>query len=132
MAENKWKIEEALALARSRICQKLELVGELVERDAKLLCPVDLGNLRNSIGHSVDETELSVTIGTNVDYAPYVEFGTGEKAENGQGRQGGWFYEYTGNNGKKGIRFTKGSKPQPFLRPALNKNVAKIKRILAG
>lgn len=132
MAENKWFIDECLSAVRDNLVNKLEVVGELVERDAKLLCPVDLGNLRNSITHEVDELDLSVSIGTNVKYAPYVEFGTGEKAENGQGRKGGWFFYYKGRKGKEGIRFTRGSKPYPFLRPAFNQNRQNIKNILLG
>ena len=41
---------------------------------AKLKCPVDTGRLRNSITHATqDDVEY---IGTNVEYAAYVEFGT--------------------------------------------------------
>ena len=38
--------------------------------------PVDTGNLRNSITHTVDEEEPAAYIGTNVEYAPYQELGT--------------------------------------------------------
>ena len=52
----------------------LEMCGLLGERYAKLLCPVDTGRLRNSISHAPDgKTEY---IGTNVEYAPYLEYGT--------------------------------------------------------
>ena len=37
---------------------------------------IDTGNLRNSIVHEVAENEDAVYIGTNVDYAPYVHYGT--------------------------------------------------------
>ena len=36
---------------------------------------VDTGRLRNSITNKVVENELAVYIGTNVEYAPYVEYG---------------------------------------------------------
>lgn len=49
-------------------------IGALISGEAKRLCPVDTGRLRRSIGYSVDEN--SVSIGTNVEYAPDVEFGT--------------------------------------------------------
>jgi len=107
---------------------RLTLAGELVEGTAKVFCPVDLGNLRSSINYNVNKADLSVTIGTAVEYAPYVEFGTGEYAENGQGRKGGWFY--TDDQGKS--RFTFGNKPQPFLRPALYNNKQMITKILQG
>jgi HK97 gp10 family phage protein len=49
-----------------------------VERAAKRYCPVDTGRLRSSITHeiSTDAKGLLATIGTNVEYAPYVELGT--------------------------------------------------------
>ena len=52
----------------------LEIIGGKAETYAKQLCPVDTGNLRNSITHQrySDDTEV---IGTNVEYAPYVELG---------------------------------------------------------
>lgn len=49
-----------------------------VESAAKRVCPVDTGRLRSSITHSLatDERGLLALIGTNVEYARYVEFGT--------------------------------------------------------
>lgn len=65
----KRNVREALAVA-------LEEVGMLAERYAKMLCPVDTGNLRNSITHTVDGENLVAYLGTPVEYAPYVEMGT--------------------------------------------------------
>lgn len=49
-----------------------------VDREAKHLAPVDTGRLRSSINNriGVDHLGLIATIGTNVDYAIYVELGT--------------------------------------------------------
>ena len=47
----------------------------LVEGQAVLLAPVDKGGLRDSIGYKVDESELAAYIGTNCEYAIYVEYG---------------------------------------------------------
>lgn len=124
--ENKWNDKIMLAAIRQRVIDKLEVVGKFVEDSAKLLVPVDTGNLRGSIHHIVDEQELSVKIGTPVEYSGYIEFGTGEFAENGQGRKGGWFYIDEKGNG----HFTLGNKPQPFLRPALLENKETIKKML--
>lgn len=57
------------------IARALETVGGTAERHAKDICPVDTGRLRNSIAHEPvgDNTE---SIGTDVEYAPYVELGT--------------------------------------------------------
>lgn len=68
--------DELIKATKQRMLDKLELIGEFVEGEAKNRCPVDTGNLRNSITHEVDESEISVKIGTNVEYAPYVELGT--------------------------------------------------------
>lgn len=65
---NENNIKKALAIPL------LEKIGTLVERRAKELCPVDTGLLRSSITHRVIPEELSVIIGTNIWYAPYVEF----------------------------------------------------------
>lgn len=50
----------------------LEKVGLVAEGYAKKLCPVDTGNLRNSITHVVDEGGDAVYIGTNSEYGAYV------------------------------------------------------------
>lgn len=73
---NRWNIEDITNSFRRRVADKLELVGEFVEGAAKLRCPIDTGNLRGSINHKVDKKELSVRIGTQVEYAPWIELGT--------------------------------------------------------
>jgi len=120
--ENNINEKVLYAAVLGRVIDALEISGQLVEDSAKLLVPVDTGNLRGSITHKVYRNDLIVRIGTPVEYAPYIEFGTGEHAENGQGRKGGWFY--TDEKGNK--HFTFGNKPQPFLRPALLNNKSKI------
>lgn len=47
-----------------------------VQSGARRRSPVDTGRLRNSITHELAADELSARIGTNVEYAPHVEFGT--------------------------------------------------------
>jgi HK97 gp10 family phage protein len=54
-------------------------VGETaysIERDAKLLCPVDTGRLRQSITTTYNAGSFKAQVGTNVDYSESVEFGT--------------------------------------------------------
>lgn len=55
--------------------QALEVIGGMAESYAKKACPVDTGRLRNSITHAQYDENTEV-IGTNVEYAPYVELGT--------------------------------------------------------
>lgn len=68
----KKEVQDAVQAATDRA---LEICGGKAEGYAKRLCPVDTGNLRNSITHQQwdDKTEI---IGTNVEYAPFVELGT--------------------------------------------------------
>lgn len=56
----------------------------MVERRAKQLAPVDTGRLRSSITHAVGTDALGLvgTVGTDVEYAPYVELGTRHQAPN--------------------------------------------------
>ena len=57
-----------------QIAQALEAIGLIAEGYAKEKCPVDTGRLRNSISHARDDN--AAYIGTNVEYAPYIELGT--------------------------------------------------------
>lgn len=65
---------EVLSAEQAARNSALEIIGGKAETYAKRLCPVDTGRLRNSITHQQydDHTEV---IGTNVEYAPYVELG---------------------------------------------------------
>ena len=66
------EVESAVQEAISRA---LEIIGGKAESYAKALCPVDTGNLRNSITHQQYDADTEI-IGTNVEYAPFVELGT--------------------------------------------------------
>ena len=63
-------------LEQTDIDKVLEKACILVENEAKRKCPVDTGQLRASITHNVSEG--TGVVGTNVEYAPYVEYGTGK------------------------------------------------------
>lgn len=49
-----------------------------IERAAKHLAPVDTGRLRASVGRALDRDAQGLVgvVGTDVDYAPFVELGT--------------------------------------------------------
>lgn len=55
-----------------------------IEANAKTIVPVDLGNLKNSIGHSdlrmLSAASMSVEIGPTAEYGQYVELGTSTQA----------------------------------------------------
>ena len=65
--------DEVLAALKRAKNRGLEAIGLTAEGYAKRETPVDTGRLRNSISHATDD-EASY-IGTNVEYAPYVELG---------------------------------------------------------
>lgn len=71
--DNREQVEHAINRA---IAAALEECGLAAERFAKAKCPVDTGRLRNSITHALDMSDEAVYVGTNVEYAPYQEFGT--------------------------------------------------------
>lgn len=69
------------------LAEALDEIGEMVVQRARELCPVDTGRLRNSITHRMGGGGFSfpgmgaavgkeVTVGSNVEYAAYVELGT--------------------------------------------------------
>ena len=64
--------KEVSAAIKAALLRGLEKCGLVAEGYAKKLCPVDTGNLRNSITHVVDEGGDAVYIGTNSEYGAYV------------------------------------------------------------
>lgn len=96
----------------------------LVERAAKQNAPKGVGELRRSITSKVDNGVGVVY--TPLEYAPYVEYGTGLFAEDGGRTDVPWNYQ----DDKGNWHSTSGMKPQPFMRPALNENRETILRIL--
>lgn len=92
--------EQVVDGIQQAIDRALEKIGLLAEGYAAKKCPVDTGNLRGSITHEVDAGDNSVYIGTNVEYAPYVELGTSRQ------------------------------KAQPFLRPAASEHGAQYRQVL--
>lgn len=92
--------DEWARLFHQATAKALEEIGLAAEGYAKRLCPVDTGRLRNSITHVTSYGAKAVYIGTNVEYAAYVELGT------------------------------RMQKPQPYLRPAAADHQATYRSIL--
>ena len=61
------------AASDDAIEKALEAIGMQAENYARVNCPVDTGRLKNSLTHQVDTGKKMVAIGTNVEYAKYVE-----------------------------------------------------------
>lgn len=119
--------EEVLEAFEEGCLRALERCGLQAEGYAKDLCPVDTGNLRNSISHKVDEAEPAACIGTNSEYGGYVELGTGAYSSVGGGTpKSHWVY--MGDDGEWHIG--KPMKPRPYLKPAVSNHVQTYKNII--
>ena len=51
-----------------------------IQANAKRDAPIDTGDLRQSIV-AIEETEYNWSVGSNLKYAPYMEFGTGKSVD---------------------------------------------------
>ena len=96
----------------------------IVERSAKEKAPRDTGALRRSITSEVtrEDGALVGNVFTPLEYAPYVEYGTGLFAESGGRKDIPWCYQ----DDKGEWHSTSGQKPQPFMRPALDENRERV------
>lgn len=113
----------------AQLRQSMEKCCAIVEASAKEKAPKDTGALRRSISSRVEETANGVegVIFTPLEYAPYIEYGTGLFAEDG-GRQTPWSYQDDEGN----WHTTKGQPPRPYMRPALTENRDQILERLRG
>lgn len=96
-----------------------------VERDAKKKAPKrNTGELKRSITSKVENEGRQVVgeVFTPLEYAPYVEYGTGLFAEKGGRKDVPWHYM----DEKGEWHSTNGQRPQPFMRPALQENRERI------
>lgn len=106
------------------IKQGLGTACSVVEKAAKENAPKDTGELRRSITSRIDG--LTGVIFTPLEYAPYVEYGTGLFAVNGGRTDVPWHYQ----DDQGEWHSTNGQHPQPYMEPALNENREEILRIL--
>lgn len=151
---------EVLAAMEDAVSRALERCGTQAEGYAKTYVPTSKsgggygGTLKNSISHKVDPAQQAVYVGTDMEYAAYVEFGTGAYAKNGGGRPGWWVYvkgskgsgskarskTYTFEEAKqvmailrsKGLdaHMTNGQKPKPYLKPAITEHTQTYRNII--
>ena len=116
------EVYKELEAACQRALEKCGLVGEGY---AKKLCPVDTGNLRNSITHTVTNSgERAAYVGTNSEYGVYVECGTGVYYPGG--RQTPWVYQ----DAKGNWHLTHGQRAQPFIKPAVAEHGEQYRKII--
>ena len=126
--DNSAEVLSELSRAKARV---LETIGLKAEGYAKRLCPVGTvestgikgyrgGTLRNSITHAVNGDVLSV--GSNVEYAPYVELGTGPHFEPPPDWE-----TFTSKRGSGvGRSYVK---PRRYLQPAIEEHAGEYKTI---
>lgn len=120
---NKVKFTDNSRQAKAAIDEQMKTGLEaglmIIQAQAKALAPVDSGELRDSIGYDISQTNNGYLgrIGSPLMHAIYVEYGTGELAKNGAGRKGGWRYKDTAGK----WHFTRGMAAQPFLLPAFRR-----------
>jgi HK97 gp10 family phage protein len=93
-------IDDAKKVIKTAGEKALNKIGAYVEGQAKLRTPVDTGHLRRSIFFKTESDK--VTIGTNVEYAIYVEKGT------------------------------KNMQAHPYLTPAVEENIKTLSEIAKG
>ena len=129
---------EAIRAKDEAVRRALEMIGIKVERYAAQLCPVDTGNLRNSITHQVDGegATATVTVGAGADYAPYVELGTGKNftpppdwiehtGKKGRGLDS-WVYQDAQGEWHRAYPMN----ARPFIRPAVENHKDEFETIL--
>lgn len=128
VTDNSAEVLSQLGRAKARA---LEIIGQKAEEYAKKLCPVGTvestgkkgyrgGTLRDSITHVVDGD--TVAIGSDVEYAPYVELGTGPHFEPPPDWE-----TFTSKRGSGvGRAYVK---PRRFLQPAVEEHAGEYKTI---
>lgn len=123
--DNSKKVKQQMSQANEA---GMEAALLLIEAQAKALAAVDSGEMRDKIDHRVTNrgNDTVGQVGSPNEQAIYNEFGTGEFAENGAGRKGGWSYQTPDGE----WHHTIGMHPQPFLRPAFRQNKKKIQDII--
>ncbi|WHH59165.1 HK97-gp10 family putative phage morphogenesis protein [Petroclostridium sp. X23] len=161
----KKKFRETSKKVKTEMDRAIVKCAQKVERDAKKKCTVDTGRLRSSITHRLkheDATKPVGEVGTNVEYAPHVEFGTSPheirpvnakalawtaKGQVGQFNKNGgggtthrrYYVKSDGTatfNKEDTRQFAQvvhhpGTKPKPYLYPALNENKEYIRKTIA-
>jgi HK97 gp10 family phage protein len=128
--------DEVLAALKNAIERGDEAIGETAEAHAKDNVTKQIkdksqttGRLRNSITNQTKQTDTGyeVTIGTDVEYATYFEFGTGKYSSIGGGTtKESWVYQDDYGDWHRAYP----QRPRPFLEPAVSEHVSEYVEIL--
>lgn len=113
-----------LAAAERAVIGAINQAALMVQSSAITRVPSDTGALRQSIRANPARSnggKVSASVSTNLEYAPYVEFGTGARGAS------------TNQNTKVKVSYKSdwaGQRAQPFLYPALRQNRARAKNLI--
>lgn len=125
-------------IATMDLHEKMVKATSIVHAQAKTLAPVDTGNLAGSIHMEVKNIgkDIQGRVFTNVEYAPFVEFGTGSTGDGTYPykvkdlalvyRNSPWVYT---PDGGETFYYTSGQVAQPYMYPALKDNEKYIKEL---
>lgn len=91
---------EILKATNEGLYNALDIIGAKAADYAAAKAPKDTGRLQNSLTHEVSMIEKAVYVGSNVEYAPFVEYGTVLQ------------------------------KAKPYLKPAIERHLGEYKKIL--
>jgi len=109
-------VDQVLRMTEAAKIAALEKMGGTAETYAKKECPVDTGRLKGSITHQKQD-EDTMLVGTNVEYAPYVELGHDQEV----GR-------FVPAIGKRLVASHVNGKP--YIRPAIENHVGEYQKIV--
>lgn len=120
--------DEVLSAMRAAALRGLEKCGLVAEGYAKKIVnspgKFGTGALRNSITHTVDSGEKAAYVGTDSEYAVYVEMGTGKYVAGG--RPTPWVYKDAQGN----WHMPHGQRAQPYIKPAVADHAQQYQKII--
>lgn len=129
---------EVLRRLRRAVTAALNDIGQIIANNASNRVVRDTGELARSIRYVVDEENFTVTIGSDSEYASYVELGTGphynppaqwvyNAAQRGYHTQDPWWY-FDEREGEFKLGWFVTSRP--YLQPAVTDNIGQLEGIL--
>lgn len=141
-------LPEISAASKKVVLQWLEETSGELEAQTKRATTSDTGQTKSSWTHKVDASAMEAVTGSDLENAIWEEYGTGEFAANGDGRQGAWYVPVEAVTGTKKPTYngqvvivygrggqayykTNGKQPKQMLHNAWDKVIPKAKKRLA-
>lgn len=119
-AELEARLEAFDTALDDRLYEAMEELGLRIEASARKKAPVDSGRLRGSISSEVQREgadTLALYVGSNVEYAPHVEYGRGAISASGDG-----VLHFTVEGEDVFVKSVGPADAQPYLRPAIQEH----------